>query len=330
MKIASLSLTELIQIKTPFNFNYGSIPGELKESIQSIGVTHYPQIMQSASEYILITGNRRIQIAYELNPKQNLPVIVYEKDEISELDGLKIQLLENLATRKLNPIEKSNVLTLLQNRFKISLEKILKDCFPLLDLPIKESMFHEFLSLQKLSSQAKDFVSKGILQVDSAGRLLKFSEIDQKILLGIIHDLKMGMNPQKLFLELCWEIFKKTGLEPSKLFEQPNLKEILIQPTWTSSQKWSRLELELRKIRFPRLSQLEEEFKNIKKELKLPPQLQLQNPPYFETTDYLIQFRFKNMHEYEAGLELLNKENLKEHINNLFKLTAEDGEIILS
>lgn len=328
MKIASIALAQLHQLQSPFIFNHGPIPNALKESIQAIGITHYPQILETDAYPILITGQRRIQTAHELNTNQNIPVIVYAKNEITFLEAFGLHLFENLATRKFNSIEKSNILHILATQFKIPHPSLLKDYLPLLDLPLKESTVIEFLALQKLQPSAKDLVASGTLQVDSALRLQKFDLLDQDVLIHLIGDLHLGVNPQKLLLELSWEIMKKNRVTPKEWLETSPFKDILSEKSWTQAQKWACLELELRKKRFPFLSKLENDFKDIKKNLRLPPSIQLQHPPYFETSDYLIQFRFKNLEEYEKGIRLLSKDDFTKTLAGIFKLTAENDEIL--
>lgn len=326
MKIEKRSVFELLKLNSPWNFSYGPTPKTLLESIKRIGVTHPPciQELENRKGEILISGKRRVQTLFELDKTQSVTVHIFSPHELSELDAFHLNLFENLAVRLLNPIEKSKAIALLTQNLKISAEILLKDYLYHLNLPVKEETIYEYMKLQNLDEKTKELVASGILQVDSAVQLLKLSKTDSLIILNLIQNLHLGINSQKTLIKLAWEIFKKKGIPFSELMEQETVKKILDQEKWSPSQKWARLESELKKLRYPILSDLENQFKNLKKEMKLPPSLTLQNPAYFETSDYLLQFRFKNLEEFREHLKTLNGVGSSESLKQLFKLTAED------
>jgi len=78
-------------------------------------------------------------------------------------------------------------------------------------------------------------------------------------------------------------------------------------------------------LRYPILSELEARFKNIKQELKFPPSITLQSPPYFETSEYALQMRFKNIEEYARHLSKLSTLSQEKILQELFKLTGEES-----
>jgi hypothetical protein len=326
MKIEKLPVDQLVQLKPIFNFTYGGTPEVLFESIKKIGVTHPPCVQEEEKGHveILISGKRRIQTLFELDRNQLLTVHVFSPNELSKLEAFHLNLFENIGIRSLNPIEKSNVLTFLTQDLKISIESVLKNYVFYLGLPVKEETIHEYVKLQDLDEKAKELVALGTLQVDSAVQLLKFNKADASIILKLIQNLHLGVNTQKMLIKLSWEIQKKTGVSFFALSQQEAFKEILRQESWTPSQKWTRLESELKKLRYPMLSELENQFKHLKKEMKLPPSVTLQNPAYFEASDYLLQFRFKNLQEFHEHLKTLSGVSSSESLKQLFKLTEED------
>jgi hypothetical protein len=286
----------------------------------------YIQQMKDNPDEILISGKKRIQILYQLNHSGLLHVQILSPEELSKIEAFRLNLFENLAVRILNDIEKSNVIKVLTQDFMISKETLQADYLPHLNLPLREETIEEYLKLQELDENEKELVALGVLKADSAVQLLKFNKNSRVLIVNLIQSLHLGLNPQKTLLKLAWEIFKKGGISFDKLMTQESFKKILDQDKWSPSQKWARLEGELKKLRFPMLSQLENEFANIKKELKLPPSLTLQNPAYFETSDYLVQFHFKNLKEYQSHVKILNDAASNKTLEQLFKLTGENDQ----
>lgn len=326
MKIVEWPLSKLIKLQNPFNFTFGLIPQPLIESIKKIGILNMPIVLESKKDSIavLVTGKRRIEVLYETDPKANTSIRLYTNSELSDLKAFHINLFENMAIRCLNPIEKSNILYILTSKLKITDQIIKKDYFPLLHLPPKESALNDFLEFQKLDEKAKKIIADEIIQTDNALRLLKFDFEDQLKLLDIIKELHLSSNNQKILIELARETSKRDRKTFLEILAQKSLQDALNNTDWTPSQKWSKFENELRHLRYPKLSRLEDDFKSIKQKMHLPPTISLQNPPYFETNNFQIQFRFKNKKEFEHILHILNSINSNSDINPLFKLTLED------
>lgn len=328
MNFQELPISKLITLKAPFSFTYGPPPEILRKSIQEIGVTHPPILLEKDSNLILITGRRRIAVLNQINPTSHLLAKIYSSNEISDLDAFRINLFENLSTRNLNPIEKANTLHTLTHTFKLASNEIFRDYLPLLNIPTKGEWLSLYLKLLELNTRAQDLVSQGALQADSAVELLKFNTPDQCILLKLITELRLGINSQKSLLKLSWETIRKAHTTLAALLEEKAFQKIFKMDDAPPSQKWTQLEAELKRHRYPILSRLESQFNQIKKKLKLPPTLTLQNPPYFETNDYLIQLRFKNLQEYTNHLRLLESMAKQKALEELFKLTGENDQTL--
>lgn len=324
MKIESRPLKELVHLPAPFDFRFGTSVPFLKESIKKIGISHPPILRTSENTTQIIHGRQRIQAAHELNPEGSIEVKIYRAEELPDINGFNLCFFDNISLRLLNPIEKSNVIHILTFKLKKSKGEIVAGYFSFLQLPPKEEIIDHMLNLQKLSQDTKEMIASNLLQVDSALNLLEFEDVDRNILLGWIKEWRLGINSQKKLIQLAWEVFKRKNVPVHKLVLEENIKTILAE-NWNSSQKWSRLEAELKRLRFPVLSRMESEFQGVKKELRLPPSVSLQAPAYFEGTDYLVQFHFKNQQELKEAVDILNRTaSENEKLKILFRLTGEN------
>jgi hypothetical protein len=324
MKTESRSLKQLIHLPAPYDFRYGPFPALLKDSIQKIGIVHAPLLKISGEGEHLIHGRQRIQAAHALNPEGQIEVTVYEENELSETEGFNLCFFENISMRSLNPMEKSKIVRILASQLKKSSDEIIKIYFPFLQFAPKPEIMDQMLRLEKLPENAKDLLASGLLQVDAALDLLEFEENDRNILLGWIKEWHLGINAQKKLIHLSWDVLKRKGIPVHKLILEVDIKTIL-EGNLNPSQKWARLEGVLKRLRYPQLSRMESDFQEIKKELRFPPSVSLHAPAYFEGTDYLIQFHFKNHQELEDAVAVLKRTaSESEKLKTLFRLTGED------
>ncbi len=107
-------------------------------------------------------------------------------------------------------------------------------------------------------------------------------------------------------LTLLEEITKRNRWAVKKVVDLPEIEAILTHPDLTSSQKTERVKKALMNLRYPRMSQLEEQFEKTKKELKLPSILSLHHPPFFEGKGLRIGIQFTTLEEYRSALSFLS------------------------
>jgi len=324
MKTEFRFLKELIHLPAPYDFRYGPLPSVLKDSIRAIGIVNPPFIRVSGNTAQLIQGRQRIQAAHELDAEGQIQVKVFQDNELSEVESFNLCFYENVSTRPLNVMEKSTVIRILISQLKKSENEIIETYFPFLRLPPKPVIINQMMRLEKLPAIAKDLLAAELLQLDAALDLLEFDEIDRNILLGWIKDWRLGINAQKKLIRLSWDILKRKNISVHQFIMEGSIKNLL-EGNWNPSQKWARLEAELKCLRYPQLSRMESDFQAVKKELRIPPSISLHAPAYFEETDYLIQFHFKNHQELDEAVNVLKRTAAEnEKLKTLFRLTGED------
>ena len=77
------------------------------------------------------------------------------------------------------------------------------------------------------------------------------------------------------------------------VYDQKELSKIVEDEKLTIPQKANKARWFLRKKRYPKLIEAERHFAQKRKELKLSPEIILTPPPYFESDEFELKFKFK-------------------------------------
>lgn len=126
----------------------------------------------------------------------------------------------------------------------------------------------------------------------------------------------MGENHFRDFLEWLEEISLRDGLRPSDVVRGESFLRISSDPRLGRNDKLKRIKEELRRLRFPRLSQLEAEIRKRIRALGLKPGIQVIIPPALEGGSLTVQVRAASREELKRLAEefarALESETMKE------------------
>ena len=102
-------------------------------------------------------------------------------------------------------------------------------------------------------------------------RWLKLSEADQKALLDLAQELKIGENHLRDFQDWLEEISLRDGVSLVEILKRESLLRISSDPRLGRNDKLKRIKEEVRRLRFPRLAHIEGEIRKRIRERKLGP-----------------------------------------------------------
>jgi hypothetical protein len=122
-------------------------------------------------------------------------------------------------------------------------------------------------------------------------RWLKLSEADQEAFLGLVQGLKMGENHLRDFLDWLEEIALRDGVSLRHVLKGESILRISSDPRLGRSDKLKQIKEEVRRLRFPRLSQIEGEIQKRIREMRLKPQIRISVPPGLEGGALTVQVR---------------------------------------
>ncbi len=291
-------------------------------SIKKIGLIN-PPILEETSEnsYRIVTGLKRI-LALKHLKKDRFPAQIYESaTPVPVLDLFLINLYENLGTRNLNEIEKSIILHKLVHLFQVQKDEVISEVLPLLNAGATEAVLDRYLKLVYLEDNIRLAIAEDFISIDNALALLEMSRIDRQSIFDLFQRLQLGKNNQKELLRLLTEISKINGQSADQLLSQNEIQAILSNEKITSPRRIEHIKDVLKRMRYPQFSRVESDFQNLKKDLKLPPQIILRPPPFFEGEKYTMEFSFKNQAEFNKRIEILASIAAGNKLAELKKLT---------
>jgi len=281
---------------------------EMILSIRQIGLLNPPILEEmSPGTYRIVSGLRRI-IALDHLGQKEFPARVYGKARPEPaLNLFLLNLYDNAATRKFSIVEKAHILDRLVRVFQMTESEIIERIFPVLELGQNPQVLTRYLALVPAEDYVKVALVADEISPDTVLHLLNLAEDDRKIVFHLFQQLKIGKNNQKEVLRLLIDISKKNEWPISRIMEQPGVARIMAEGKLTLPVKATLVKEALKKMRYPRLSQVEIQFDLLKKRLKLPPTMHLNPPPYFESDRYSVEFSFRNKREFDQALAQLNR-----------------------
>jgi hypothetical protein len=156
-------------------------------------------------------------------------------------------------------------------------------------------------------------------------RWLGWEARDREALLDLGVGLKIGENHFRDLMD--W-------LEEISLRDQCNIHEILAQkmivatasdPRLGRADKLKRIKEQIRRLRFPRLSQVEDSIRARIQELKLPSAVHMSAPPGLEGGSLQVEFRAATAQELKKLVARLAEAAGDDSIEEIFRLLAGQG-----
>ena len=276
----------------PCCMSFGFDLNPLIQSINNIGLVNMPLLMESKHGFLtVITGYRRIKALKSLQWKR-IPCWVLSESKISPLKCLVLNLYDNLATRKLNEVEKGMVLSRLCSL--VPRNEVLEVYMPLLNLPSHEPTLFFFTKLEKeLDSRVKEYLVQKSISLQIVKILLEMELEARGQVFSVISNIKFNINQQKYLIDYIIDISNIENKPISEILKESWLEGIFTNKKLNNPQKAKAILKLLRARRFPSLVKAEELFKKRVSGLDLPDEVRICASQYFEEYDYRLEVRFR-------------------------------------
>jgi hypothetical protein len=287
-------------------FTFEALLSQLINSIKKIGLINPPILEQTSDNtYRIVTGLKRILALGQLKINQ-FPARIYQSmTRVPILDLFLINFYENIGTRNLNEIEKSIILHKFIHLFQVSEGSVISDFLPLLNPGATKAVLDRYLKLVYLEDNVRIAIVEDFISIDNAINLLEMSRVDRQSIFNLFQRLQLGKNNQKELLRLLNEIAKISNRSMVQIVDDKAIQDILSNEKITSPRKVEHIKEVLKRMRYPSFSRVDGNFQNLKKDLKLPPNIILRPPRFFEGEKYMIEFSFKNQAEFNKLIKIL-------------------------
>jgi len=151
-------------------------------------------------------------------------------------------------------------------------------------------------------------------------RLSSLAQGDQHAFMGIVATLRASENHVRDMLDWLQEVALRDGTSIEAVLSKKTVGAILTDPRLGRNDKLKRVKEELRKMRFPRLSQIETEITKRIQALKLKPQVQLAVPAGLEGGFLTLQVKAGSYQELRQLLAELAQAAEKIEVEEIFEL----------
>jgi len=297
----------------PYCMSFGFDIRPLVQSIDRVGLVNCPLLIENKNaELTVIVGYRRIHALKTLG-WDRIPCGILSESRLSPLECLLLNLYDNLATRKLNEVEKGMALNRLHSL--VPGKEMLEVYMPLLELPSNESALLFFIKLeQELDTEIKEYLVQKKISLQTAKMLRKMESDERSHVFNFMSNIKFNINQQKQFLDNIIDLSEIENKPSHDLLNEQSLKVILVNKQLNNPQKAKAILKLLRGRRFPSLVKAEKAFKKKVSSLDLPKSASIYAPAYFEEPHYRLEVLFREGKELR---ETINRLSLTEDLDEL-------------
>ena len=291
-----------IDISNPkFLVPYSKIATELFNSIKDIGIINPPIVIKNNKEYLILTGFKRISVTEELG-LNSLFCKVISENETSFDQCIKIIYEDN--KDRYTDIEIGELC-----RKHIDNGNDVKKFLKLIDYPTTERNIQRFTYLSNIDSRITNYYLDEKLNPEQCFFLSQIDTEDALVLLNkVIIPLRFNTNETREFLSELKDIYIRDDKPISQIVESViNTQEQITK---------NGIRLKIKKLRSPRLVEVEKEYNEIVKSLKLPKGVLISYSPYFENNYIEVKARIDSKNKLnELKILFENEDNFKRLLN---------------
>jgi len=168
-----------------------------------------------------------------------------------------------------------------------------------------------------LAEQLLTYAQLKRLNLQTLARWQAWAEADQAALWEIVYELQIGENHLRDFLDWCEESSLRDEQTIASLLARPEIRQPLAAKLGRND-KLKVVKEALRKIRYPRLSRLEDELRATVKALDLGGRVRVSLPPSLEGDEITVEIKAKSAKELSDSLKKLQQRLEDGAIQRLF------------
>ena len=275
----------------------------LAASIRTVGLINPPVLRQREDlQYQIVCGFRRVLACKSMGWKEIEARVLQGKT--TELDALKLAILDNRSHRELNVVEQARGIQKVSPHLRSGNRLLMLSS--LLGFPQNQKVFEKLEALSRLPRAVQASVADNMVSFEAAVDLSNFSEEDALSFFEIFKALRLSQNKQREVITLVQEIAIRDEVQPAKVLKSRAISTILDAAELNRNEKGSKMRAYLKRRRFPALAKAEERFSQGLKALKLDEHTRVTASPYFERRSYALHMAFKNKKELDERRKALD------------------------
>ena len=269
----------------------------LEESLRAVGQLNPVILLDRGPGTVIVCGFRRVAALRRLGVHTVIARILTLED-CRATHPLELALYDNLAHRKLSPLEQARAVVKLRDICGIKRECLIEKYLPLLGLPPRENALEACFALHAVHPELRRLFDAEALTPASMERLAKLSKGEQKRFAALMTLIRLSASMQKKTLELLDDLSVMNRMRFTALLDMPEISEFLNDAKLSSFQKGEKLYGTLYRLRNPNVARAEACFAAQRKRLGLPGAIRVLPPPYFETDELRVEFTAANPQKF--------------------------------
>ena len=288
MNMPVLEIVNLSELsgEEKYRLSYHRPIERLAKSIKELGPVLPLLCRKSADGLELFSGFCRKDAMLSLGENTCL-ALVFGENELSEENAFRISFFENALTRGLNLIERAIAVKILK-RAGFNEKEIWQDYFQKANLNVGLAEIEKLDRLLGLDEEWKRYLVEREINTKFALALIGFSEQEREGLKFLV-ELGASASQFRELLTMLNEIGKRDKKAPQEIWKEFKLDKIRSNEKWNSVQKLNLIMDELKKIRYPNYSKLNNRHQRLCQSLKIPQEVKLEPIDYFETPQYELK-----------------------------------------
>ena len=160
--------------------------------------------------------------------------------------------------------------------------------------------------MPSLAEQIAAYAREKHLSAQTLTRWQAWAEEDQTAFLALAQELQLGENQVRDFLDWLEETVLRDGGTIRELLARPEIRRPL-GAKLARNDKLKAVKDALRKLRYPRLSRLEEDLRAAVKALDLGGRVRVSFPPAYEGDEVTVEIRARSVKELSDSLARLRQ-----------------------
>ncbi|MGA1875460.1 MAG: ParB/RepB/Spo0J family partition protein [bacterium] len=322
LRLKPIKVEEIDLRCQPFLLNYPVQPPEADHSLAELihSISQYglisPITVQKTGDgqLFMVHGRKRFLACRSLGWLSMPSFIIPPSVEHQKVFLFSLSLF--LTHKKPNIVEQARITRKLLSFFPE--EVVIREYLPRLGLSPGRKVYARMNQLADLEDEIAQSLAANEVNPELAIRLGKISPPVRLQVYRFLRSLPLTVSEQFEALEYIQEIALREHVSLQSVLADPSISDILAQNTGPR-QKAQTIRLILRKKRYPRLTSLEDEFLQGRKNLHLPEHVELYPPSGFEHGNYKFELRFADLSEFQQQLDLLNELSKKKKFQTLLR-----------
>lgn len=252
-------------------------------SVEELGVINPPSLRRRGDGYQILCGWKRIKVCKQLGYSE-IPSSVYERNELTDEDCLKFVFYEN--EQRLNDIDKSELILKFKFLCNLNDDELIQKVLPLMGIGATRKNLERCMSLAGLESEIKEAYYKEKISLE---QVVSLSEVERdqrlEILGRILERFTYNNNETREMIRDLLAVASRDKMSIGRIVD-------LISSEIGRSGGKNQFRHALRRLRYPTLSKVEENYKTCLRGFNLPKDIGIYHSPFFEGNDLEIRLRF--------------------------------------